>query len=381
MTGAGIYLHIPFCIQKCRYCDFYSITNRHLEKEFVSALVQEIKQADKGDLIFDTLYIGGGTPSVLAPTAIVRLIEAVHQTFSLPADAEITLEVNPGTVTPAHLRLYRRAGVNRLNLGIQSFHDAALRFLGRAHTAHEGWLAMEWAQSEGFDNIGLDLIYGLPGQSITAWQADITCALNFDPGHLSCYQLTFEPGTPLDRCRRNGTVHPMPDARAAALFLFTHQELISAGYQHYEISNFAKKDRFRSRHNQKYWHHTPYLGFGPAAHSFVPPRRKWNLKDVTGYIERLNRGTPPACESETLSQAQLMLESIFLALRQSDGIRIKEFNSRFTVRFESLFHSVIEDMSAAGHLSLADGICALTEKGMLVADAVAAAFSDLINCP
>jgi oxygen-independent coproporphyrinogen-3 oxidase len=348
-------------------------------ERFVSALIREIKLANNHSLLFDTLYFGGGTPSVLPPAAIASLIEAVQETLPLQPEAEITIEVNPGTLTHDHFRMYRDAGVNRLNIGVQSFCEDNLRFLGRVHSADEGRLAIKRAISAGFDNIGLDLIFGLPGQSETEWQDEIAGALAFEPAHLSCYLLTFEPGTPLDQYRCDGRVHPLSEDLAAKLFSVTHRTLSTAGYEHYEISNFAKGKTRRSWHNQKYWLHAPYLGFGPAAHSFLPPQRKWNLKHVTGYIERLNSGQPPAFEAETLSGEQLMIETIYLGLRQSDGVQMEEFNRRFNVRFADQFRTVLEKMSIEGYLSITNQTCALTPKGMLYADTIAAAFAEWID--
>lgn len=377
-TPAGIYIHIPFCIQKCRYCDFYSVTDRRLWPAFLHALIQEITRHPKESRSVDTLYIGGGTPSVLPPAYLARLIDTVAATFSLLPDTEITIEVNPGTVTKGHLADYRRAGVNRLNIGVQSFHDDALNFLGRCHTADDAREAIVWTQAAGFDNFGLDLIYGIPHQTREAWHEDILQALPFKPAHLSCYMLGFEPGTPLEKSRADGTVRPLHDGRLADLFLFTSRTLARAGYEHYEISNFSQGKVYRSRHNRKYWAHAPYLGFGPAAHSFLPPVRRWNVKNVRDYIERLGNGKPPESEMETLSREQLMVESVYLGLRQSDGIDPGEFENRFGTRFTDVFSQVLAELSDEGVLHLRDNRWALTRNGMLYLDGVAGRFAERV---
>lgn len=374
----GIYIHIPFCVRKCRYCDFYSITDRDMEPVYIDALVGEIQGCNEKSRSVDTLYIGGGTPSVASPQSICRVIDAVRSVFSVTTDAEITIEVNPGTVSKAHFESYREAGVNRLNIGVQSFKDSVLRFLGRCHTAKEATQAIEWAGQTGFDNIGLDLIYGVPGQTKKDWARSLSQALSFKPKHLSCYLLTFEPGTPLDEARNKDLVTPISETTAANRFLFTSETLRKAGYDHYEISNFALTAANRSRHNQKYWVHAPYIGFGPGAHSFIPPTRRWNLKNVHSYIERIKNGQPPESEMETLSREQLMVEAIYLGLRKSDGIDTTVFNDRFGERFEALFEPLLSELLPTGLISRKDHLFTLTFNGMLYADGIAARFAEMI---
>ncbi|MFH0728670.1 MAG: radical SAM family heme chaperone HemW [Pseudomonadota bacterium] len=377
-TPAGIYIHIPFCIQKCRYCDFYSITDRRLELAFINALVAEITRHPREVRSVDTLYIGGGTPSVLPMASLVRLIDTVANTFSLLPGIEITIEVNPGTVTKEQMNAYRNAGINRLNIGVQSFRDETLKFLGRCHTAQDARHAITWARSAGFDNWGLDLIYGIPDQTADAWHSDIVQALQFKPAHLSCYMLSFEPGTPLEISRAAGVISPMADGGLSDLFLFTAQTLTLAGYEHYEISNFSLGKAYRSRHNRKYWAHVPYLGFGPAAHSFLPPVRRWNLKNVRDYIERLNNGKSAESETEILSREQLMIEAIYLGLRQSKGIDLEGFDRQFAARFTDIFSPLLAELSGEGMLRIRENRCILTRNGMLYLDAIAGRFADRV---
>lgn len=373
---AGIYIHIPFCVSKCRYCDFYSVTNTALATDFVAALVREIAGSRPGPMLFDTLYIGGGTPSVLPPAAITTIVSAIRNTFQCLPDTEVTLEINPGTLTPAHLSTYRDAGVNRLNVGVQSFQADNLSFLGRCHSARDASQALSWARSAGFDNVGLDLIYGLPGQTPDTWRRDMARALDFAPAHLSCYMLSYEPGTPLYRHWKTGRIHPLAEGPVSELFRQTVNTLTGAGFNHYEISNFARGKALRSRHNQKYWRHVPVLGFGPAAHSFAPPVRYWNIPDVTDYIRKINGGISPEEQRETLTQAQLMIEAVYLGLRTSDGIRLGDFNHRFDSNFTDQFAPLLDELTTQGLLTIRDNRCALTAEGVLYADGIAGRFAE-----
>jgi oxygen-independent coproporphyrinogen-3 oxidase len=379
MTRPGIYIHIPFCVRKCRYCDFYSVTDESLRDPFVRALVKEIEGAKVFQEPPDTLYFGGGTPSVLEPDAISTILDAARGRFSLPDGAEVTLEVNPGTVTRDSLRAYRDAGVGRLNIGVQSFDDRILSFLGRCHSSQEARQAIAWAREAGFDNVGLDLIYGVPDQTLENWWEALKAGLAYSPEHFSCYMLTYEPGTPLDRLRASGHVEPMDEDSAAAFFDTTMGVLANAGYGHYEISNFARQPGLRSRHNQKYWDHTPYLGFGPGAHSFSDGERRWNVSDVSGYMARLESGQSPVDDMEILTPEQLMVETIYLGLRTGDGIDLAGFEERFAVPFQGLFTSLVSLLEDEGLIAMADGRCALTRRGMRFHDFITARFVDGIE--
>jgi oxygen-independent coproporphyrinogen-3 oxidase len=379
---AGIYVHIPFCIRKCRYCDFYSITDISLKDAFVEALCREIA-ATPSQMHFDSLYIGGGTPSMLAPSDIGRIIDRISAQFSLDASAEITLEVNPGTVTADSLKAYRERGVNRLNIGIQSFQDGFLKWLGRLHSADAATDAVWWARAAGFDRIGMDLMYGIPGQSQKAWISDLHRAISLNPEHISCYMLTCEPGTPLDRMRRLREFEPMADGDVCDLFETTVSELSEHGYPLYEISNFARKDHNtpdinRSRHNQKYWTNAPYLGFGTAAHSYLNPVRYRNHRDITAYMADVNSGRLPVAEKEVLSTEQQLMEIIFLGLRTVEGISIERFEEKSATPFTSLFQDILTDPELSERFSLTPERCALALQGMTVLDAMAGLFVDRI---
>lgn len=370
-AAGGVYIHFPFCIRKCRYCDFYSITEISLVPSFLQALETEIGLRKDPQLAFDTLYFGGGTPSLLAPEQTARVIEQVGRAYRLSGDAEVTLEANPGSVDFSRISRFRAAGVNRVNIGVQSFSDRNLRFLGRIHTAAEAMGTLESCRRAGFDNIGIDLIYGLPEQSDADWLADMSRAVSFRPQHLSCYMLTYEAGTPLDRLRCRKQVRPLSDQRVASLFRATVDYLAQNGYLHYEISNFAASRRHMSRHNRKYWNFLPYMGLGPAAHSYQPPVRRWNRADVAAYLRSLSENRLPPAGEEVLTRRQEMIEAVYLGLRQTDGMSLPVFKGRFGQDFKEIFAGRLNDLQEDGLLRTTAERCALTPEGMLFLDTVA----------
>lgn len=370
----GIYIHVPFCIQKCLYCDFYSITDLSVADDFLHAVQTEIRLRNKTDKLFDTIYIGGGTPSALKPPKIKTILKAVFSSFAIARNAEVTMEVNPGTVDSADLTAYREMGVNRLSIGIQSFSESNLRFLGRIHTAGDAQKTITAARSAGFTNISLDLISGLPGQPEKSWINDLEQALLFSPEHLSCYMLTYEPGTPLDRKRKKNLLTPLEDAKAGALFSITRQFLSRNGYEQYEISNYARSETSYSKHNRKYWRFHPYLGFGPSAHSFSDHVRSWNHRSVETYIENLGREILPVENTEILNREQQIMEFIYLGLRQTDGISMDDFYQQFGKRFETVFSGTITFLKNRQWLQAKEGKCFLTPSGMLLLDSIADMF-------
>lgn len=371
--SAGLYLHIPFCKKKCPYCDFYSITDLSLIQPFVRALKKEMELSGNTTLHFDTIYIGGGTPSVLGPEEIFLLIDTARGQFDFLPDVEITLEINPGTVNMSGLKAYRDAGINRISIGVQSFETLNLEFLGRIHSERDAALAVNWARDAGFDNIGLDLIYGIPGQSPEAWIQDLKRAVEFEPEHFSCYMLTYEPGTPMEKKRQQCFFQPMSDRVEATLFETANDFLTTRGYEHYEISNFAKTElpSARSRHNQKYWSYSPYIGLGPSAHSFIEPERRWNCRSVKQYVDRIDSGKRPVEGNEVLTRQQQMMEWIYLGLRTGEGIHMNRFNKKFDVDFRSIYKGVITDLTEKGYIKTEKNRCCLTRQGMLFLDSIA----------
>ena len=378
---AGLYVHIPFCLKKCRYCDFYSISDLSLRARFLTALIREMQMASRRALVFDTIYIGGGTPSVLETKAVGQVFDASAEFFKLASDSEITLEVNPGTVTLESLKAYRDFGVNRLNIGVQSFNENCLAFLGRIHTVSEARMSFELARRAGFDNIGLDLIYGVPGQDKANWLLDLATAVEIEPEHLSCYMLTYEPGTPLQQELKAGRISQTAEKTVAELFFTTIEFLTAHGFFHYEISNFARLSgpghkAKTSRHNLKYWSFAPYIGLGPSAHSFIEPERYWNQRSVTKYMRQIEAGQTAMAQKERLTQEQMMMEAIFLGLRTSKGIDLVDFERRFGIDFRMAFHDTIADFENERLLKIAGTHCRLTSKGMILLDGITAAFTN-----
>jgi len=375
MPTAGLYFHIPFCKHKCPYCDFYSVTAQDDMAAFLSALQREMALRDEPQMAVNTVYFGGGTPSLCSPEAVSDLMTAVHTHFNLLGDIEVTLEANPGAVSRDDLGRLRQAGVNRLNIGVQSFQDDALRFLGRIHNRTEAVAVIEQARMAGFDNLGLDLIYGLPGQTVSDWKADLEQALAFRPEHIACYILTFESGTPMTRGLQAGRMIPPDEGRVVELFETTAAFLDGHGYDHYEVSNFARTPDFRSRHNLKYWHFEPYLGFGPSAHSYRGHTRSWNLADLPLYIQRLAQGRLPEGGCEELSEEQQVLEALLLGLRLKEGFHIADFEKRFNISVQTTFGRLLNQLAEEGCLADHAGHCALTVKGMRYHNSISARFA------
>ena len=376
----GLYIHIPFCQSKCLYCDFYSITDLAKAGSFLAALEREMELAGHTMLTFDTLYIGGGTPSVLDPAVIEQIIVGAFKNFKIRSHAEVTIEVNPGTITLEDLYRYRQAGVNRLNIGIQSFQDKSLKFLGRIHSRADALASIDRARRAGFENIGLDLIYGLPQQDIVSWSCELNQAVQFNPEHLSCYMLTRESGTPLDREVIAGHIRLPADDHLRRLFETTHEYLANNGYLHYEISNFARRvdedcSTWESRHNLKYWSFAPYIGLGPSAHSYLEPQRHWNHRSVEKYIEKLRQDNLPIAGKEQLTREQMIMESIYLGFRTVPGIKLGDFRHRFGIDFLETFHETIADFEKDQLLKVTGTHCGLTPKGMVILDGITAEFT------
>ncbi len=375
----GMYVHVPFCLRKCAYCDFYSITDQSLLPEFLVAIDREIALTAPLGFPCDTVYFGGGTPSLLSPESIRQLLTSIRRHHPLQEQAEITLEINPGTVDPDSLRSYRRAGINRLSIGVQSFQDGHLSFLGRIHTAGQADEAIRSARRAGFRNVSLDLIYGLPGQSEKDWEEDLRQAWTYAPEHLSCYMLSYETGTPMMEKRDQGAFTALVDEEVALLFRKTVAFLTSRGCEHYEVSNFARRSRYRSRHNLKYWDFSPYIGWGPAAHSHEKNRRRWNHRDLGSYLAALASGRLPMETEEVLNPGQRMMEAIYLGLRQRQGIDIVGFDRQFQVCFRERFADTIETLGKLDFLRVTEKNCYLTMEGMLLLDSIVDRFVDAVD--
>ncbi len=362
MTNPGLYIHIPFCGSKCPYCGFYSIASTSLVSRWLHALKKEVFHYAGLFENFDSLYFGGGTPTILSLRDIEEILDCLEAHFPFAGDTEISIEANPGDMTREKIAGLRSLGFNRINLGVQSFDDGDLVFLGRKHRMKDAEKALENLRLSGFDNIGIDLIYGMECQSMAGWMETLDRAVYHGPEHLSCYQLTFEEGTSFKAKKKKGEIKPIDEEREASLFLATSQFLEENGYIHYEISNFAREEAFFSRHNRKYWHHVPYLGLGPSAHSFQDSKRWWNLRSIRRYCEALERGEAPVDGIENLTDEQKRMESVALGLRTLQGIDIKETG------LDPENSDVISDLKASGYIHVDKGRIFPTRKGFLIAD-------------
>jgi oxygen-independent coproporphyrinogen III oxidase len=320
---------------------------------------------------FDTIYIGGGTPSLLPVSQIDNLLQAARSRFIIDPQAEITVEANPGDLSLEYLQTLRKIGFNRLNIGIQSFDDALLKFLGRRHTAKEAIAAIDAARKAGFDNIGIDFIYGVHGQNMTIWRQTLQKALTFSPEHLSCYQLALDAQTNLYQYYQEHNLSLPSENEALELFLTTSQILTDAGYLHYEVSNFARSDSIQSRHNTKYWRHIPYLGLGPSAHSFLKNRRWWNKADVAGYLKDLAENQSPVDQYEQLSADQLALETLFLGMRTKEGIDLKRYHNRYKIDLIEEKKIILQELQNGGLVEIQNGHLRPTLSGMAMADSLA----------
>ncbi len=368
---AGLYIHVPFCLSKCGYCSFYSVASPALIPEFVKAVSREMAFYKKSFQSFDTIYLGGGTPSLLSIQQIDDILKSANDHFNIDRQTETTMEVNPGDGSAEYFQQLRKRGINRLNIGIQSFNDSLLKFLGRRHSAKEAGAAMDAARQAGFDNIGIDLIYGVYGQDMKTWKETLSKALSFLPEHLSCYQLSLDEKTPLYEQYGKESLQLPAENEALDFFMTTSKILTDAGYIHYEVSNFARSEALCSRHNMKYWRHIPYLGLGPAAHSFCDRRRWWNKADVNAYIRIIFEGKTPVLQSEELSAEQLALEALFLGLRTKDGIDLDEYQIRYGVDLLTQKKQILRKLEEDKLVEIKDGCLRPTLSGMAVADSLA----------
>jgi oxygen-independent coproporphyrinogen III oxidase len=368
---AGLYIHIPFCLSKCGYCSFYSIKSINLIPEYIAALKKEIKYYHNVFSSFDTIYLGGGTPSLLSIPQLETIFKTINKSYKIDPNAEITMEVNPGDVSLKYLQTLRSLGINRLNIGIQSFDDNVLKFLGRRHNSAEAISAINDSRKTGFDNIGIDLIYGIHGQNISLWKKTLQNALSYSPEHISCYQLSLETGTPLHKEYALQGINLPAEKKQLNFFQTTADKLEEADYIHYEVSNFARKDKFKSRHNQKYWQHVPYLGLGPAAHSFLGNRRWYNTSAVKTYLKEIAQDKIPVENTETLSAEQLQLEALFLGLRTQTGLDLERYKTRYGVALLKDKKAVIESLIKNNLVELKNGFLRPTRAGMAVADSLA----------
>jgi oxygen-independent coproporphyrinogen-3 oxidase len=373
---AGVYLHIPFCKSRCSYCDFATDVYRSSDavERYVNALCREIdglvvsnpKSKIKNPKWVDTVYFGGGTPSLLTPAQVEKILSTVSERFDVSGEAEITMEMNPATVTAETLAAYRSLGVNRASFGVQTFDDRALKLLARGHNANDARMTFRLLREAGFDNVSFDLIAGLPGQTLQQWERNLDEALAMLPEHLSLYLLEIHEATPLAEQIRSGR-QPLPDEQLAAeMYEVMLDRVAGAGYDQYEISNFARAG-YASRHNSKYWTLDPVYGFGVSAHSFDGSHRYANERDTAAYVKGIELSGQAEVSREEIDAAS---EFVFLGLRLADGIDLAKYRERFGVDLEEKYSVDLAGAKENGLLEVLDGSLKLTRRGMLFSNEV-----------
>lgn len=368
---AGIYIHIPFCKKACHYCNFHFSTTATYQDEMISALTHEIELQNNfwGIEKIDTIYFGGGTPSILKTQQIALLLEKISKTFSLKKNIEITLEANPDDLKTEKIKELISIGVNRLSIGIQSFFEEDLIFMNRSHNAQQAFQCIENTRNSGIENFSVDLIFGFPLLSEKKWIQNMNRILQMDIPHVSCYAMTVEPKTALDSFIKKLKLPPLNEEQSAKQFLQLIDTLENANYHHYEISNFAKPG-FEAVHNRNYWRNKIYLGIGPSAHSFDSKNRSWNIANNIQYMKAISENKIPA-ETEALSRENRINEYIMISLRTSEGISKKNVQILMNKKELDTFEHKIKNLIQRELLFVKDDFCILTKKGKLYADGMA----------
>ena len=367
---SGIYLHIPFCRKACHYCNFHFSTSAKYTDEMLTALKKELRlRKDEAQAPIETLYFGGGTPSMLTASQISLLIAEVYAQYPVVALAEITLEANPDDLTPAYLKAIKAAGINRLSIGIQSFHDKELTLMNRVHNGKQAVQAVIWAQDI-FENISIDLLFGTPHTTFADWQENLAIALKLDVPHISSYALTLEPKTALEHFVAKGVVSLLDDVEVEAQFLYLVDCLTKAGYEHYELSSFGKSG-YRSRNNTAYWQGKPYLGIGPSAHGFDGENRYWNVSNNAAYMKRIAADELPQTV-EKLTVIDKFNEAIMIGLRASWGVSLLALEVELGKRYRDHLEQQAARFVTRGLLHIADNFLKTTPKGAFIADGIAA---------
>ncbi len=360
----GLYIHVPFCRSKCLYCDFYSVASRAAVPAWLQAVQKEALLYRERFHDFDSLYIGGGSPSILDERELAELLGCVHKHFTFRSESEMTMEANPDSLSRDKLQTAADLGINRISLGVQSLDDMDLEYLGRTHSSKQALQSLDMVRSSGFAGVSADLIYGLETQSMQGWRKTLEQLLEFRPEHISCYQLTLERGTPLWKMKAAGRARAVSERLESAFFIWTSRYLEKQGYQHYEISNFARGPENMCRHNLKYWSHIPYLGLGPSAHSLHAGSRWWNVRSIEKYCGRLAQAKAPVEASEVLSDEQFDLETLDLGLRTSAGV------DTHALRGGLIMDGALAELQKAGLVKVTNGRIKPTRKGFLVADSL-----------
>lgn len=371
---AGIYIHIPFCKSRCIYCGFYSTTLLDLRKKYINAVCREMEL--RKNYIrepFSTIYLGGGTPSLMDEAELTKLFLYIYNVYDVDRNAEITMECNPDDITPKFTNMLSRLPINRVSMGAQTFADSRLRLLHRRHNSDEVKHAVKLLRETGIKNISIDLMFGFPDESLSQWKEDISAAMALNVEHISAYSLMYEEDTPLWKMLDTGKVKEIDEELSLTMFKELVCQLTDAGYEHYEISNFARPG-YRSRHNSSYWHQVPYIGLGAAAHSFDLNSRQWNVADLKLYIEEINNGIIPM-EREELDNDTTFNDIITTALRTSDGIDLNALETRLGKRYRNTLISAAGKHIEQGLLEIRHDRLRLTSEGIFISDMV---MSDLM---
>ncbi len=367
----GLYIHIPFCQKKCSYCDFYSLEKVSQLSNFIDLLCTEItlwaeKNTDKPSI--DTIFFGGGTPSLLLPEQLEKIYTTIQKYFTIEPIVEWTLECNPGTVTLDSLKAYKQIGVNRVSFGVQSFHQNELDFLERIHSPEQAKQAVKDAQKAGFRSVSIDLMYALPNQTLDSWKSTVEQAIELETNHISAYSLIYEEGTPLYAQYQKGKVIPIDEDIDVDQYYFVNERLSKAGFQQYEVSNYTKPNG-ECKHNVKYWESEEYISFGPSAHGYYNGERYWNIRSLHSYTQKIESGVLPVSNSEILTKEQRCFEMAFLGLR-STGIDLQRFANEFSIRLEDILKSEIELWKNEKLIEFQNGIVRSTSLGYQLNDAI-----------
>lgn len=374
LERVSIYVHIPFCARRCRYCDFNTYAWRgSIVRDTLEAIRSSIERTEEPTIIVPTIFFGGGTPSFPDPELIVRLLQTIRARFRVTPDAEISIEVNPGTVDRARYALLRQAGFNRLSMGVQAFDDQLLNKLGRIHTANEALRSYETAREAGFENINIDLMFALPDQTLSQWQNTLRTAIRLQPEHISCYALTIEPGTPFFRMHQQGLLNLPDEDTDLRMYQYAIRALTRAGYEHYEISNFARPG-YRCRHNMVYWRNEEYLGFGPGAVSYWRGVRWKTISDPRRYVQAVRSSASLVDEEERLDADASLGETLMLMLRLRDGVDVRAVEERYGVNLAQRYARQIDKLQRLRLLEVHPERWRITAKGLPIANTVCAEF-------
>ena len=371
---AGIYLHIPFCRKRCHYCDFYKSTDLSQKARLLEGLRKELESraSELASEDINTIYLGGGTPSVLLIDELKDILQTIRQNYKVAPDAEITMEANPDDLSQAILSALREVGFNRLSMGIQSFSESDLKLMNRRHGVMQAVQSVKWAKTAGFANISIDLIYGLPNQTLEEWERNVRIAVELDVQHISAYNLTYHEGTVFYDRLKKGILKELPDELSLQQFELLISILKDAGFEHYEISNFCKPGLY-SRHNSSYWKIKKYLGIGPSAHSFDLVTRRWNVSSVSGYLDGVENNKPYS-ESEILTEQDRFNDYIITGLRTIWGISKELIRAEFSDRYLAHFLKIRDKYLSSGHVIENSGIVCLSPVGLFISDQIMADF-------